>query len=147
MIKRLQFSIDIKADKVTIWKTLWGDKNYRDWAGIFFEGSYYVADNWDAGSTIYFLAPDKSGIYSVIEKHLPNELIEFRHVGNVMDGKEQPLDDETKKWSGATEIYKVLEEKGTNTLKVEIDVMNEHLEFMTNTFPKALKKVKTICES
>ena len=63
----------------------------------------------------------------------------------MVGGKEQPLDDETKKWSGATEIYTLIEGKETNTLMVEIDVMNEHLAFMTNTFPKALKKIKDNC--
>ncbi len=145
MINRLEFSIDIKAEKATIWKALWEETSYREWAGVFFEGSYAVTDDWKAGSKVHFLAPDQSGIYSIIEKHIPNKIIAFKHIGNVVGGKEQPLDDETKKWSGATEIYTLIEGKETNTLMVEIDVMNEHLAFMTNTFPKALKKIKDNC--
>lgn len=145
MINKLEFSIDIKAEKTTIWKALWDENSYRKWACVFFEGSYAVADNWKEGSKVQFLAPDQSGIYSIIEKHIPNKIIQFKHIGNVIEGKEQAIDEETKKWSGATEIYMLTQGKDTHTLAVEIDVMNEHLEFMTNTFPKALETIKNNC--
>ena len=145
MINRLEFSIDIKAEKIAIWKALWNESSYREWVSVFFEGSYAITDNWEEGSKVHFLAPDRSGIYSMIEKHIPNKMIQFKHIGNVVGGKEQIIDDETKKWSGATEIYTLTEGKNTNTLAVQIDVMDEHLEFMTNTFPKALEKVKNNC--
>ena len=145
MINRLEFSIDIQAEKTTIWKALWNDSSYREWAGVFFEGSYAVTNNWKEGSKVHFLASDKSGIYSIIEKHIPDKMIQFKHIGNVVEGKEQPIDDETKKWSGTTEVYKLREGNGPNTLEVEIDVLDEHLEFMTNAFPKALEKIKNNC--
>ena len=145
MIKNLELSIAINVQPSKIWKALWDDKNYREWVSVFFEGSYAVTDNWKVGSTVHFLGPDKSGIYSHIEKHIPNSYIEFKHIGNVINGKEQPLDDDTKKWTGSTEIYKIEERNNVTTLKVEIDVMKEHLEFMTKTFPKALDVVKNIC--
>lgn len=145
MLKRIEFSIEIKAEKTTIWKALWNQSSYREWASVFFEGSYAVTDNWEEGSKVHFLAPDQSGIYSVIEKHIPNKIIRFKHIGNVLKGKELPIDIETKKWSGATEIYSLTEGKNSCTLTVNIDIMDEHLEFMTKTFPKALEKIKNNC--
>lgn len=145
MIHRLKFTVDIMAGKAKIWDVLWDDRSYRDWAAVFFEGSYAVTDNWKEGSKVHFLGPDKSGIYSIIEKHIPNKVIQFKHIGTVVGGKEQPNDDATKKWSGATEIYELTKGKHANTLKVEIDVMDEHLDFMRNTFPKALEKIKNSC--
>lgn len=145
MINKLQFSIDIKAEKTKIWEVLWNDAFYRDWASVFFEGSYAVTDNWKEGSTVHFLAPDQSGIYSTIERHIPNKIMGFKHIGNVVNGKEQPIDEETRKWSGATEMYTLTEEKDCITLRVEIDVLDEHLEFMSTTLPKALQKVKNSC--
>jgi len=141
-INRLLFSIDIKAEESKIWETLWNERSYREWASVFYEGSYAVASDWNEGSTVLFLAPDQSGIYSIIESHIPNKLIQFKHIGSVLKGKEQPIDDETKKWSGATEIYKLTEGSDYNTLTIEIDVMDEHLEFMTDKLPKALEKIK-----
>ena len=145
MINRLQFSIDIKAEKTKIWKALWKESSYCDWASVFFEGSYAITDNWKEGSKVLFLSPDQNGIYSIIEKHIPNKIMMFKHIGNVAKGKEQPIDDETKKWSGATEIYTLTEGMESNTLTVEIDVLDEHLDFMKNAFPKALEKVKNNC--
>jgi hypothetical protein len=142
MINRLKFSIDIKADKENIWNALWDDKQYRDWAGVFGEGSHYVVDNWEAGSKIMFLSADKSGIYSVIERHIPNKIIQYKHIGKVVDGQEQPVDDEVKKWSGATETYSLKEGTGFSTLLVEIDVLDEHVEFMSTKLPIALEKIK-----
>jgi hypothetical protein len=145
MINRLNFSIDITAEKTKIWKALWNENSYRDWTSVFFEGSYAVTDDWKEGSKVHFLTPDQSGIYSIIEKHIPNKIIQFKHIGKVVRGKEQAIDDQTKKWSGAKETYRLTEGKNAITLEVEIDVMNEHLEFMTKTFPQALKKIKENC--
>jgi uncharacterized protein YndB with AHSA1/START domain len=141
-MNRLQFSIYIKADKEKIWKALWDDTNYRDWCGVFGEGSHYVVDNWKEGSKIMFLAADKSGIYSSIEKYVPNKTIQFKHIGTVVNGKEQPIDDEAKKWSGATETYSLKEDSGFVTLLVEIDILDEHVEFMSTKLPIALEKIK-----
>ncbi|EDP72336.1 hypothetical protein FBALC1_14582 [Flavobacteriales bacterium ALC-1] len=145
MINRLKFSIDIKADKSKIWHALWDDSSYRDWASVFFEGSYADTDHWKEGSTVMFLAPDKSGIYSNIEKHIPNTMMSFKHIGNVIGGKEQPIDDDTKIWSGATETYTITEGVDHNILTVDIDILDEHVEFMSKTLPKALEKVKNNC--
>ena len=145
-INRLKFSIEINADKSTIWEALWNDDSYRDWASVFFEGSYAISDNWKEGSTVFFLAPDQSGIYSIIEKHIPNSLMAFKHIGNVVKGKEQPIDEDTKKWSGAKETYTLNETDNGIELTVEIDILDEHLDFMSSTLPKALEKVKQNCE-
>lgn len=145
MINRLQFSIDIKADKTKIWKALWDDKHYRAWCGVFYEGSYYIADSWEEGRRIMFLAPDQSGISSIIEIHIPNETIQFKHIGSVVKGEIQPPDDETIKWSGATESYSLIENSDFITLLVEIDVLEEHVEFMSAKFPEALEQVKKNC--
>ena len=145
MINRLEFSIDINAETTSIWKALWDDSSYRDWTSVFFEGSHAVTDNWKEGSTVHFLSPDKSGIYSIIEKHIPNKLMKFKHIGMVKDGKELPIDDETKNWSGATEVYSLTEGTNSITLNVEIDVLDEHLDSMKKTFSKAFDIVKKNC--
>ncbi len=146
-IDRLQYSIDIKADKPKIWQVLWGEQSYRTWASIFYEGSYVVAkDNWKEGSKVLFLAPDQSGIYSIIETHIPNRIIQFKHIGNVLKGREQPVDEETKKWSGATEMYSLTDGTNSNTLTIEIDVLDEHQGFMKTKLPLALEKIKSLSE-
>lgn len=142
MMNQLEFSIDIKADKEMIWKALWDDTLYRDWSGVFGEGSHYVVDDWEEGCKIRFLSSDQSGIYSLIERHVPNKTIRFKHIGLVKNGEEQPIDDETKKWTGATESYSLQEGSGYFRLIIEIDVLDEHVEFMSEKLPMALEKIK-----
>lgn len=143
-VNKLTYSIEIKAEKSRIWDALW--VTYRDWANVFYEGSYAITDNWKEGSKVLFLAPDQSGIYSVIEKHTPNKIMKFKHIGNVLNGEEQALDDETKKWSGTTESYTLTEKSGINTLNIEIDVLDEHLDYMKEKLPIALDKIKSLSE-
>ena len=146
-VNKLQFSIDIEAKNSNIWHALWDDNSYREWANIFFEGSYAISNsNWEEGSKVLFLAPDQSGIYSIIEKHEPNECIQFKHIGNVLEGKEQVIDEETKKWTGARESYTLTKEK-YYILTIEIDVLDEHLEFMKEKLPLALDKIKFLSEN
>ncbi|EAS19048.1 hypothetical protein FNJ87_10490 [Nonlabens mediterrranea] len=145
MIHRLQFSIDINASKSQIWDVLWDDHSYRDWVSVFFEGSYVVTDQWKEKSQVLFLGPDQNGIYSMIEKHIPNKIMRFKHIGNVINGIEQDIDEETKKWSGARETYTLMDHATHHTLVVEIDVLDEHLEFMKSTFPIALERIKQKC--
>ncbi len=143
-MNRLQFSIDIMTGKPQIWKALWDEQSYREWVSVFSEGSYAVTDDWKEGSKVLFLSADQSGIYSSIEKHIPNETMTFRHIGTVLKGKEQPMADDPKTWSEATETYTLSAGDGYNTLRVEIDVLDEHLDFMRTTFPKALETIKRL---
>lgn len=141
-INRLEFSIDINAENEKIWDALWEDSNYRDWSGVFGEGSHYVVESWNEGSRIMFLDSDKNGIYSTIDKYVPNETIRFKHIGMVMNGEEQPIDEEVEKWTGVTESYTLQSGSGFNTLLIEIDILAEHVEFMSAKLPIAMEKIK-----
>lgn len=110
------------------------------------EGSDVVTDNWKEGSKVLFLTPSKNGMYSEIERHVPNQLMSFKHIGNVIKGEEQPLDDETRKWSGAMEIYELVE--GTNgcTLSASVDLDEKDMDSTRALFNQALEKVKELAE-
>lgn len=144
-LKKISFSTSINAPKEKVWDILWQDENYRAWTSAFSEGSYAASD-WNEGSKIQFLDGKGSGMYSTIEKKIPNELMSFRHIGEVKDGVEQPLDEKTKSWSGGRETYK-LEGSGDKTaLTVELDVVDDFLDYLSKTFPKALQNVKDMAE-
>lgn len=145
MIK-LKFSIDIKSPKNKVWNTLWDDKSYRSWTSVFSEGSYAVS-SWNEGDKILFLAPDGGGMFSTIATKKPNEFMSFKHLGVVKDGKEQPVDEETEKWSGAMENYILKDKNGQTELTVEMDITEDHAAYFNETFPKALEKVKTLSEA
>ena len=145
-MNRLIFKTNIKAKKITIWQTLWEEGSYRNWVKVFGEGSYMKVESWEENSKVQFLDANHNGIYSSIEKYLSNQLVRFNHIGSIIDGKEQPIDIETKKWSGAKEEYRIEEGGNHNTLVIEIDIMDEHLEFMKDRLPKALETIKENAE-
>jgi hypothetical protein len=145
IMKKLHFSIDIRAPKEEVWKALWEDSSYRKWTSVFSEGSYAVTD-WNEGSKIFFLDSNQDGMSSIIAKKIPNERMSFRHMGVVQNGKEQPPDEEVKKWSGAIEEYTLRETGGATRLQVEMDSTDDHYEIFQEKFPKALEKLKEISE-
>jgi hypothetical protein len=136
-MKKLQFSIDIRAPKEEVWKALWEDSSYRKWTSVFSEGSYAVTD-WNEGSKVFFLDSNQDGMSSIIAKKVPNERMTFKHIGVVKNGKEQPLDEEAKKWSGAIEEYTLRETGGSTRLQVDIDITDDHYDIFQKSFPKAL---------
>lgn len=142
----LEFVITIHAPAEKVWKTLWEDKTYREWTSVFKEGSYAVSD-WLEGSKIHFLSPEGEGMYSVIEKLLPNEYMSFKHFGVLKNYEEQEADEETKKWSGSHENYTLTEKNGETTLRVDMESVTEFADYFRDIFPKALKKIKEIAEN
>ncbi|HZJ37250.1 MAG TPA: SRPBCC domain-containing protein [Gillisia sp.] len=145
-MERLNFSIKIKATREKVWKVLWDDKTYRLWTSVFVEGSYAETD-WKEGGKALFLTPAGDGMYSKIVRNKKNEFMSFKHLGVVKNFKELPRDEETLKWSGSMENYRLTETDGETELLLEIDASKEHQNYFKETFPKALEKVKEISES
>lgn len=145
-MKRLRFSIDIDAPREKVWKVLWEDATFRDWADIVDKGSYAVGD-WKEGGKIQFLSSVTGyGVLSMIKKLVPNEYVSFEQLADIKDGKEQPFDDKAKEWAGGSESYSLKENAGVTTISVEIDVPDEHKDEFENKFPKALERVKVLAE-
>ena len=145
-MKKLNFSVRIKAPKEKVWDVLWNHDTYSKWTAPFSEGSKYTGEI-KPGARIMFLGPDGKGMYSQVDQLQPKEFIAFKHLGVVKDGKEQPVDEETKKWSGSVEDYTLREEPDhTTELTVNVDTVEDHLDFFNQTFPQALDKVKEISE-
>jgi hypothetical protein len=145
-MKKFKHTIHINAPKEKVWKSLWNDNSYRQWTSVFSEGSHVLSD-WKEGSKALFLSGTGDGMYSMIAKNIPNELMSFKHLGVVKEGSEQPLDEETKKWSGAMENYTLKDNENETDLTVEMDITDEFEDYFKTTFPKALERVKELAET
>lgn len=145
-MQRLNFSVEIDAPKEKVWQVLWNDETYRQWTSAFCEGSYMVGDLKEGGR-IHFLAPDGQGMYSDVENLVENEFVSFKHIGELKDKTELPLNDETKKWSGCYENYGLKESNGVTTLSVGIDAVEAYLDFFNEKMPLALANVKNLAET
>lgn len=144
-MERLEFAIRIKASREEIWSVLWKEETYKKWTEVFCEGSSTIS-NWNEGDTIHFLSPGGEGMYSIIETKIPNEYMAFKHLGELKDFKEMPIDEETKKWSGAMETYRLTADGEFTDLVAHVDVVEKYLDYFKETFPKGLEKVKELSE-
>jgi uncharacterized protein YndB with AHSA1/START domain len=152
-MEKLQFSTRINAPVQTVWSTMLGDATYREWTSVFHEGSYYEGD-WNQGSEIRFLGPDETGslggMLATVEESRPNEFVSLRYLGQIVDGVNDTSSDEAKSIAGTHENYTFRQSDGKTVLDVEIDVDadsdDEFVQMFNDLWPKALDKLKAICE-
>ena len=144
-IKKIVFEQEIKASAETVWDKMWDKKSYTDWTTPFCAGTYYTGEI-ELGSRIHFIAPSFEGMYSDVFYLIPNKLIIFRHIGNLKDLKELPIDAEAERWTGSFETYKLNEVDGVTTVTAEIDCVPEYINYMEEKFPLALQELKKISE-
>ena len=145
-IKKLIFTQEINASAETVWNLMWDKKVYIDWTSPFCEGSYYTGEI-ELGSRIHFMTPSGQGMFGDVFYLIPNKFIIFKHIGNVLNFNEMPLDAETEKWTGSFETYKLDEVDGTTTLIVEVDCVEQYVNYMNEKFPLALQELKKISEN
>lgn len=148
-MQKLHFSITIHAPKEKVWDTMLGDATYREWTAEFHEGSHFIGD-WSKGSKMLFLGPEENGgtagMVSTIKENRQYEFMSIEHMGFVANGKEDTTSDAVKGWKGAHENYTFTQIGEATKVQVDIDVADEFKEMFEGMWPKALKKLKEICE-
>ena len=146
-MKIMSFSTTIRAPRKKVWDTMLQQETYRIWTAEFGEGSYYEG-SWEQGEKIRFLGPDGSGgMTSVIAENKPCQFISIKHLGIVKNGIDDTESPEAKAWSTACENYTFAERDGNTELKVELSALPDEFEqYMSETWPKALAKLKSLCE-
>ncbi len=142
-MKKVQFSIEIKAPKEKVWNTLWDDKTFRDWSGIIDEGTHIVGE-LKAGNEVQFISSAGYGVTSLVDKLEPNKFLLLRHKSDTMENGEQERE---KEWTGGTESYSLAEKAGITILTAEMDMPPEQEELFKDIFPKALQRVKVLAEN
>ncbi|MBP9580820.1 MAG: SRPBCC domain-containing protein [Ignavibacterium sp.] len=148
-MEKLKFSTIINASTEKVWDTMLEDKTYRIWTEEFAPGSHYIG-NWNQGSKIFFLGPSNdgklAGMVSRIKENKLHKYISIEHLGEVYDGVEDTTSDRVKIWAGALENYTFIDKNGKTELVVDLDINEEFKEMFEDTWPKALQKLKSICE-
>ncbi|MCP9198727.1 SRPBCC domain-containing protein [Gramella sp. GC03-9] len=142
-MKKVYFQIEIDCSNERIFPIMLDKKLYREWTAEFNPTSHYKG-SWEEGSKILFLAEtedgEKAGMYGMIEKHEPDTFISIKHLGMLEKGKEVPFENDIY------ENYYLEEKNDATSLKVEMDTEDEWLEYFEKTWPRALQKLKEICE-
>lgn len=148
-MSKLNFSIMINAPVLKVWNMMLEDKTYRIWTEEFSPGSHYIG-NWEQGSKILFLGPSNdgklAGMVSRIKENKLHKYISIEHLGEVYDGVEDTTSDRVKVWTGSLENYTFIDKEGKTELLVDMDINEEFKEMFEGMWPKALQKLKELCE-
>ena len=151
-MKKLQFKINIHAPATRIYDIMLGisDKStYEQWTSLFNPTSSYEG-SWEKGSKIRFLGVDdkgeKGGMVSRIAVNVPNQFVSIQHYGILKGDKEITEGPEVEKWANGFENYTFEENSNSTTVIVDLDTTEEFVDYMNQTYPKALDKLKELCE-
>lgn len=151
-MKKLQYTVSINAPAAKIYDCMLGinsKSTYEQWTALFNPTSTYEG-SWEKGNKMLFVGIDekgeKGGMVSRIAENIPNQFVSIQHYGLLKTDKEITEGPEVEKWANGLENYSFEENNGITTLTVNIDITEDFLDYMNETYPKALDKLKEICE-
>lgn len=145
-MKHLEFGIDIAAPVARVWDCMFDPTAYRDWTSAFAEGSYYEGV-WATGRRIRFLDPQGFGMEAIVDDCLPHERLSLRLVGEIKDGR--PVADSRLIQQPAREsyVFGAIPEGGTR-LAVHLQSWDDGFtDFLKDSWPRALQRLKALAES
>jgi hypothetical protein len=144
-MKTQHYSTLINAPRQLVWDTLLGAETFPAWTAEFAEGSRYEGA-WDTGATIRFLAPDGSGMVATIAENRPHEFVSIKHLGFINAGVDDTASDAVRVWAPAWENYTLSDVGPATELRIDVDAIPGLEAFMQEAWPRALAKLKAICE-
>jgi uncharacterized protein YndB with AHSA1/START domain len=148
-LEMMHFETLIEAPVEKVYHNMLDEKHYEQWTSAFNPGSHYEG-SWEKGAKILFLGTDQNGVQggmvSRIRENIPNKFVSIEHLGVVQDGREITSGKEVDGWAGALENYTFKQSNGKTLLSVDMDVNEEFKTYFQDTWPRALDKLKAMCE-
>lgn len=151
-MKKLHYNTTIQAPSSKVYDIMLGITNkatYEAWTAAFNPTSSYEG-SWDKGSKIYFLGVDengeKGGMVSRIAENIPHQFVSIQHYGLLKGDQEITTGPDVEKWANGLENYTFEESNGNTSVKVELDASDDFESYMNEMYPKALVKLKEMCE-
>lgn len=145
----LHFEIEINRDTPEVYNTMLDEKSYREWTSVFNEDSSFKG-SWKKGSKILFIGTGKDGteegMVSRIKENIPGKFISIEHLGIIKKGIEITCGPDVDDWQGALENYTFVPRAGRTIVQVDVDANTGFIDYFRDTWPKALQKLKDICE-
>jgi hypothetical protein len=149
-MEKLHFEITISASANKVYDTMLDEKSYREWTSVFNPTSHFKG-SWKKGEKIVFLGIDdkgkQGGMVSRILENIPHVFLSIEHYGILKDGVEITNGPEVESWAGSLENYTFKTVSGKARLIVELDSNAEFKSYFEEMWPKALNKLKEICEA
>ncbi|MFZ2339617.1 MAG: SRPBCC family protein [Bacteroidales bacterium] len=145
----MNFEITIDNTPENIFRIMLDTAAYGEWTKVFnptsrFEGS------WEKGEKILFLGTDADGktggMVCRIRENIPGKFISIESLREIVDGKEVTGDEKASPWHGALENYSLKPVGDKTLLSIDTDVPTEMKSYFIDAWPKALEKLKSLCE-
>lgn len=151
-MRKLQYTVSINAPVSKVYNSMLGissKSTYEQWTS-FFNSTSTFEGSWEKGSKILFIGVDekgeKGGMVSRIAENIPNQFVSTQHYGLVKGNTEITEGPEVEKWANGFENYTFEENNGTTKVIVDLDTTEDFIDYMNEKYPKALEKLKEICE-
>ncbi|AMM52114.1 tungsten formylmethanofuran dehydrogenase [Rufibacter sp. DG15C] len=151
-MKKLQYTVSINAPVAKVYEMMLGinsKSTYEQWTSLFNPTSTYEG-SWDKGNKILFVGVDeqgeKGGMVSKIAENIPNQFVSIQHYGLVKADQEITEGPDVEKWANGFENYTFTDNNGATTVTVDLDTTEDFVDYMNESYPKALDKLKEICE-
>lgn len=146
-MKRLQFDIHIAAPRSQVAAAMLAPASFTEWTSAFGENSRYEG-SWEPGSRIRFLGAEGEGMVAEIAEHQPARFLSIRHLGLFHQGQEDTQSEAVRDWAPCHEDYHWTDAPdGGTQLSVRMDCVPAWEAFMTERWPLALARLKSLCES
>jgi uncharacterized protein YndB with AHSA1/START domain len=139
----------IDAPREHVWRTMLDARAYEDWSSAFCAGSRYKG-SWTQGAVLRFLDPHGDGLVAVVVEHRPAERVRLRFEARIVGGVEDRRSASARAWIGAVECYAFVDAdaSGESTVvAVEVDPPPAHAPGMADAWPRALRRLKGLCEA
>lgn len=145
----LHFDVKIECAIEMVFAKMFEKKTYNAWAGVFEQGSTFKGD-WQRGSQMHFVYADEDeeeqGLIAKVRENIPNRFISLEYIGLVQNSQEVFEGEDVEDWEGALENYSFRAKENATIVSVDLDSTEDFVPFLKSTWPKALAKLKELCE-
>lgn len=145
----LHFETEINCSPEIVYKTMLDKERFKDWTSDFNSTSRFEG-TWEKGSKMRFLATNKDGttggMISIVRENIPNQLVSIEYIGIMQNDEEITSGPEVNRWKGS-ESYTFTPMSGRTLLFIDMECNKEFKSYFEETYPKALEKLRIICES
>lgn len=149
-MENLKFRIFIKAAPEVVYKTITDHTSFSEWTSVF-DLTSHVEGSWQEGSLMRFMSRADNGalhgLISRVKHKIPYAKISLEHVGLVQDGIDVLDNDRANVVKGATESYFLRAYVNGTELEIVTDVFMELKAYFLEVWPRALGKLKALCEA
>jgi len=146
---KISFEIFINAPVEKVYQLMIAEKSYQEWTAEFNPTSRFEG-TWEKGAKMKFVGTGENGeiggMVARIRENIPNQFISIQHLGEIKGNEEITTGPGVESWAGSLENYSFRALNGGTQVRVEMNTNEEFKSYFQDTWPKALNKLKEICE-